>query len=322
MKRTCKASRLSALALSCILLLGLLASCGTGTANPGGTPQTPSVGASAPVEESKTPTKVSDEGFVEERDGYTAMTHWVTDDTSKIFGLIYKPADFDESGKYPVVIMSHGIGVTNSDFDNYISHFMNLGIVCYAFDFPGGSMQGKSRGDVKEMSVLTEKSDLLKVISDIKGQSFTDTDKLVLMGGSQGGAVTGLTAPDVAGQIAGEILLYPALCIADNAKAEYPSLDEVPDTINVRGLNLGKVYYEAVWDMDMTAEVTKYTGDVLLIHGTADSAVPYDYSVQAQTLFASAKLVTVENGDHGFTPDEINTFFPEIEQFLTDIGVL
>lgn len=321
MKKNYNLSRLSALLLSCALLLGFLTSCGTGATNNSQAPSA-AVSAQADSQESKAPTKVTDEGFVEERDGYTATTHWVTGDNTKIFGLIYKPADFDEVNKYPVVVMSHGIGVTNSDFDNYISHFTDLGIVCYAFDFPGGSMQGKSRGDVKEMSVLTEKSDLLKVIADIQGQSFTDTSKLVLMGGSQGGAVTGLTAPEIADQILGEILLYPALCIADNAKAEYPSLDAVPDTISVRGLSLGKVYYEAVWDMDMTAEVSKYDGNVLLIHGTADSAVPYDYSVQAQSLFASAKLVTVENGDHGFTPDEINTFFPEIEQFLKDVGAL
>lgn len=275
-------------------------------------------------QEVKTPTKETDEGFIQEREGYTATTHWVMDASSKtkIFGYVYKPIDFQEDKQYPVVIFSHGIGVTNSDFDLYIPYFMKLGVICYAFDFPGGSMQSKSKGDVKAMSVLTEKEALKTVLADIRGQSFTDTSKVVLMGGSQGGVVTGLTAVETADQIAGEILLYPALAIVDNAKAKYPSLDDVPDNINVRGLTLGKVYYEDVWDLDLSAEVSKYSGSVLLIHGTADSSVPYEYSVNVQPMFSNAKLVTVEDGDHGFTDDEIRAFFPEVEQYLTALGVI
>ncbi|MCD8142866.1 MAG: alpha/beta hydrolase [Clostridiales bacterium] len=315
----------------CLMMLFSLAACSGGSSSSSNSSSGSSSSSSAnssdtssQAEAESTPTKETDEGYVEELDGYTATTHWVKDEDTgtKIFGVFYKPDDFDESSTYPTIILSHGIGVTHTSFDDYISYFMELGIVCYAYDFPGGSATSKSRGDLSEMSVLTEQSDLLKVIDDVLTQSFVDTSKLVLLGESQGGAVTAITADSVSDKIVGEILLYPALCIADNARAEYSSLDEVPDTITVRGLSLGKVYYEDVWDMDMIAEATTYTGSVLILHGTADESVPYEYSEQAAEQFADATLVTIPDAGHGFTADEIAEYFPEIQQFLENLGVI
>ena len=46
---------------------------------------------------------------------------------------------------------------------------------------------------------------------------------------SQGGLISALTAADRKEDVAAMILVYPALCIADNARETYASIDEIPE---------------------------------------------------------------------------------------------
>ena len=51
-------------------------------------------------------------------------------------------------------------------------------------------MCGKSDGKTTEMSVLTETKDLEAVIEYVRNLSYTDSEKILLMGCSQGGFVS------------------------------------------------------------------------------------------------------------------------------------
>ena len=65
------------------------------------------------------------------------------------------------------------------------------------------------------MSVLTEIKDLEAVIRYTRGLPYT-SNKLLLMGASQGGMVSALTAAKPKNDVGKLVLFYPAFCIPDD----------------------------------------------------------------------------------------------------------
>lgn len=68
------------------------------------------------------------------------------------------------------------------------------------------------------MSIFTEQTDLEAVMNNQLGQEFVDAENLFLMGISQGGMVSPLTAAVHPETIRGLVLLYPAFCIPEYRK--------------------------------------------------------------------------------------------------------
>lgn len=79
-------------------------------------------------------------------------------------------------------------------------------------------MGEKSDGKTTEMSVLTEVKDLEAVIAYVRTLPYTG-DELLLMGCSQGGFVSAITAAKYPGIADKLVLFYPALYIPDDARA-------------------------------------------------------------------------------------------------------
>ena len=95
--------------------------------------------------------------------------------------------------------------------------------------------------------------------------------------------------------------MYAALLIPDDVHSRFKSLDEVPNTFTYRGwFTAGKQYVSDVWDIDVNKELSKYTGEVLLLHGTSDSIVPYSYSESANKAFQNSELHLIKGAGHGF----------------------
>ena len=226
-----------------------------------------------------------EEGYTEDGDSYTSVVAWAKNGENDIYGKFYYPADFDESKTYPIVIMSHGGSVTHEFYEKaqWTNYVTSLGYVCYAYDFCGGSDQSKSSMTTEEMSCLTEKSDLNAVLDFVKDQSFCDQQQIFLMGQSFGGFVTGITAPARQDEIAGVILLYPALSVVDVLHEQYPKKEDLPtgEESENFGTSVGAQYYTDMYDINAMETLGQYEGDVLIIHGINDQTIPYTYSVQA-----------------------------------------
>ena len=75
------------------------------------------------------------------------------------------------------------------------------------------------------MSVLTEKEDLKAVIEFLKARSEINEKCLFLLGASQGGFVSLLTAAELKEEIRALVLYFPALCIPDDWRKEYPEFN-------------------------------------------------------------------------------------------------
>ena len=65
-------------------------------------------------------------------------------------------------------------------------------------------------------------------------------------------------------------------------------------------VKLGKRYYQDIWDQDVYAEIAKYKGPVLLLHGDQDEIVPISYSEKAAAVFENAEYHVIHGEGHSF----------------------
>ena len=193
-------------------------------------------------------------------------------------------------------------------------------------------IKGKSDGKTTEMSVLTEVKDLEAVIDYVKGLSYTNAADVTLMGCSQGGFVSALTAAKWKEQIAKLVLFYPALCIPDDARAGkmmFAKFDpeNLPEIVNCGPMKLGRCYVADVIGMDPFEEIKDYPGEVLLVHGTEDKIVDWDYAKRAYQTYIKynpmglapeqrATLRLIHGGAHGFSKKHDKMAMEEIKKFV------
>ena len=175
------------------------------------------------------------------------------------------------------------------------------GYVVYCFDFCGGSPDSRSDGSTLEMSLFTEREDLEAVITMMQGLDFVDSDNLFLIGSSQGGAVSAITAAAHPEAIRGMVLLYPAFVLVQRANDMYQHAEQIPDRQFFMWMDVGRVYFEDLLGYDIYAEIPAYKNDVMLIHGDADTIVPLSGSQRAAAVYPSAELKVIPDAGHGFS---------------------
>ena len=181
---------------------------------------------------------------------------------------------------------------------------------------------GNSDVDFMDMTVMTEKEDLSAVMDFVKTKDYVDQDHLFLLGQSQGGLVSALTAADRKDDVAAMILIYPAFCIADNAREMYDSAYDIPeDRAEMPVGTVGSEYVKTVYDLDVYGTISAYDGDVMIIHGINDSLVPYSYSEKAiEEAYTGEGSVLIpiygKKSTHGF---EMN--FEEGRDYAETVGL-
>ena len=205
-------------------------------------------------------------------------------------------------GPLPTVIVSHGLNSTGAW--TKCSEGIPLaeaGFAVYCFDFWGGSMKSASGGDMKDMTVFTEKDDLNAVIDHMKALDTVDSTRLFLLGESQGGFVSAVTAAGRPQDIRAMVLYYPAFCIPHDARARHSSIENVPETERFGPCVLGRAYNTSVWDYDVYSVIPGYRGPVLILHGDADKLVDISYGKCAAEVYENAEFVVMHREPHGFS---------------------
>lgn len=230
--------------------------------------------------------------------GYETRELYAKRDGNRIYGLLYVPQNAGK--KMPAVIFSHGFGGNYQVGMQYAEAFAEKGYVVYCFDFCGGSPDSKSDGTTLEMSIFTEQADLEAVVHMIQEQDFVDRENIFLMGTSQGGAVSAITAAANKEDIRGIVLLYPAFVLVDSTKERFKSVEDIPETYYSMWMTVGRAYAEKLLDYDIYEAISEYDRDVLLIHGDADDIVPLSYSERAVEVYGSARLEVLPGAGHGF----------------------
>lgn len=224
----------------------------------------------------------------------------ITKGNKTIFGSLFMPSEKKE--KYPLVIMSHGYNGCYTDFFDDARYFSDNGYVCYTYDFSGGSTRSRSSGQTVDMTIFTEKQDLLDIVEYFQEQDYIDVNQISLWGGSQGGFVSSLVAAELKDKIKNLIMLYPALCIPDNWQVNFPKEEDIPESYNFWGMTLGKNFFMTIRNFDPYKVIGDYKGNVIIFHGTNDMIVPLSYSERAAKIYDNCKLNIIEAEGHGFTP--------------------
>ena len=204
-----------------------------------------------------------------------------------------------------MVIVSHGFLANEKTVHDYAIALASEGFLAVTFDFNGGGIGSRSDGKSVDMTLLTEKADLLAVVQAVKNQF--QPSAISLMGCSQGGFVSALAAKELGSEVIKSLIMfYPALCIPYDARKGHMMFyrfnpQHVPDVLGRIPMKLGGDYARVVMDMDPFEEISGYTEPVLLVHGTADNIVAVDYSRKARQVFPDCEYHEIEGAGHGFT---------------------
>ncbi len=250
---------------------------------------------------------------------YRKEVRWCKNGDRQIYGAAFCPA---AEGRHPLVIFSHELGSNHRTGIPYAKRLAAMGYAFYAFDFCGGSAAGgQSDGKTTEMTVSSELSDLEAVLNTAKTWEFVDPERIVLMGGSQGGVVSAMAASGHQDAIRGLILLYPAFSAVDHIHALFPSTDAIPEEFDMFGgwIRLGRCYARDLWDRDFYSMLQEYSGRVLLLHGDCDHTVPISYSERAAGALQNCTFYVIPGGDHIFSGSQAALAAEYISDFLKNI---
>ncbi len=216
----------------------------------------------------------------------------------QIDGVLYLPKGEE---KYPIVIFSHGYNGHKSDFDSTARYLAECGIGAISYNFCGGSIRDESGMPTTDMTLFTEKEDLLEVLAFVKNLEQVDKENIFTFGASQGGLVTALTVDDMSDEIKGMILLFPAFCIADDWNRHFLKIEDIPEEVELWGMKMGRGFFESIHGFDVFAHVGKYENNVLVMHGDQDLIVAMGYSERIVETYSKVHLEVFPGEGHGFT---------------------
>ena len=192
----------------------------------------------------------------------------------EVDGTFYKP---DGKESFPVVIFSHGYNGHKTDFEISARYFATNGIGAVCYTFCGGSTRDSSGFPTTEMTLFTEKEDLLALIDEVKTWECVDKENIYLFGASQGGMVSALTAEE--------------------------RQEDIPERKDVWGMLLGDKFFKAVRGFHVKEQIGSFSKNVLIMHGTEDSVVLIDYADWASKHYPNARLEVFQEEGHGFSEE-------------------
>jgi dipeptidyl aminopeptidase/acylaminoacyl peptidase len=250
-------------------------------------------------------------------------------------GMLHTPEKVQ--GKIPIVCMFHGF-----TGDKLGSHFMfvrlsrllaNKGIATLRFDFMGS---GESDGDFVDMTLSKELDDAKVILSYAKSLDFVDTERIGILGFSMGGAVASMLAGDCKDDIKTLCLWAPAgnmseIAIAGKSKDDIERVRKI-GCYDLDGYLVGINFIDDVLNLDIFDKSHSYDKNVLLIHGTKDTSVPFSTSEKYLGIYETRGVLHSINGANhsfnsrafenevldytiGFLEGELNTVTERIHSF-------
>ncbi len=173
------------------------------------------------------------------------------------------------------------------------------GFIALRFDFLGS---GDSEGEFEQMTIRGEVEDALNALAFLRAQRRVDTARIGLLGFSLGGCVAALCLPR-AGDIKAVVLWAPV----SNPMRWMPPAGVPDKTVNIGGNRVGVAFYKELPELKPLEAVRTYRGAVLVLHGTADTAVSPQEGRAYESAFGQARpfeFRPIPDADHIFSePD-------------------
>ena len=229
--------------------------------------------------------------------------------------LHYPPADqwSDRPRRFPLILICHGftgnrIGA-NRLFVKAARTFCRNGYLVLRFDYGGC---GESTGDYGATGLGSMISQTRHVLDYAFETDCIDPNRVIVLGHSLGGAVTLLTAARdkrIRTIVLWAPVMYPFNDIVRIVgKKTYETCME-RGSADYLGYRLKKQFFDSLSAYHPYQEMNKFSGDVLLVHGTADDVIPVDYSFLFQKAFwlrseGQCDKEIILQADHTFSSGE------------------
>jgi dipeptidyl aminopeptidase/acylaminoacyl peptidase len=125
------------------------------------------------------------------------VIRWKSSDGALIEGILYKPADFSASKKYPLLVVIHG-GPTGIDLpiirpDRYypVERFLAKGAIVLRPNYRGSAGYGEKFRSLNVRNLgVGDYADVISGVDYLIGQGFVDKDRVGSMGWSEGGYIS------------------------------------------------------------------------------------------------------------------------------------
>lgn len=219
--------------------------------------------------------------------------------------------------QFPVCIIFHGFTGCNTGTKFSYTQISRLleaqGIGTIRMDFLGS---GESDLNFKDMTFDDELSCARIILEEVlKMETTTD---VYLLGHSMGGAIASELAKLYPDQIKKMCLWAPAFNLpeaVDYLKGKAP----LSDYYDHGGFEISHTFVEDITSRDFYKNLDTYQNELMIIHGTKDTTVPFDISQKYLQGFQNALFYPIKNATHNYDQlDHINQVIRLTYEFMTD----
>lgn len=222
-------------------------------------------------------------------------------------GMLHIPDGM--AGKVPVVAIYHGFTGNKMEphfiFVKLSRALEKKGIASVRFDFAGS---GESDGDFIDMTVSGEISDAKCILDYARSLDFVDKERVGIVGLSLGGAIASSVAGTQRDKVKALVLWAPAGNALKHMKndPERQKAMQEKGYVDLGGLLLGKGFVDDLDKVDIYADAALYDKEVLIVHGSADQAVPLRVSSDEYAAVYGDRMTlhVIDGADHTFNKKE------------------
>jgi dipeptidyl aminopeptidase/acylaminoacyl peptidase len=219
------------------------------------------------------------------------------DGVTQVYGVLYKPHDFDSGGRYPVIdqIYLAATGALDAPRDFFTATWApalaQLGFIVVRLDWRGSLAGGSLRKSIYGNIGRYEIPDHVAALEQLAAQRpYMDMSRVGIFGGSYGGYIA-LRA----------MLQAPGFFDVGIASAPITDMAEhYGNEIAVGPIETSREAYEYASNIPLAKNLR---GKLLLVHGTCDAAVPLSHTIRIIEEFTRTgrpyDLILMPGEDHG-----------------------
>lgn len=218
------------------------------------------------------------------------------------------------------VVQVHGRGVTRHEagfFDRMAAGLADAGAAALRFDVRG---HGESGGTQEDLTIAGVLNDIRAAFAYLRQE--TGVERTALIGQSFAGGISAYYAAERPDEVARLVMLCPRIDYKTRTIDSRPYwsddyLDEAhADALTEQGFiqyaptfRHGRAFLNEVFWLQPHTVLGEIQAPTLVVHGTADTLVPIDTSIEAMPLLnAESQLLKIEGAQHGFAVDDDPTY--------------
>lgn len=221
-----------------------------------------------------------------------------------------------EQEKFPVCLIFHGFTGQNTGTKfSYVKLSRLLekqGIGTIRMDFLGS---GQSDLDFRDMTFENELSSALLILEEVKKMDCV-TD-IYLLGHSMGGAIASEVAKRFPQDISKMCLWAPAFNLPEAIEYLKGHVEEAP-FYDHGGFEISQIFVDDITSRNLYQDLDTYQNDLMIIHGTEDTTVPFQISEKYLKGFVNPIFYPIEGATHNYDKlEHINQVIQLTYNFLT-----